>query len=328
MDALKTLGVLALLAWGSGVHALDARDAQTAPASQNSYVWRLAAGGDLLAAVPESDAPGATLVLAPLEPVLATDGGNVATGINSILSLPLSNASRVNFGTGQQWVVSAAQRSAPWCNNLAGMLVYGASPADCQAMSDDAREPVLSRNQAVVGYATDRFDVTLGYGVTSGVSSTPFSGAATAPLGVDYLGLGALRGRDATGQDFALSGTWRFDPLTAVRVTASVGETLMREPLAPVWTSFEHAALGVGVSRGPFSGNVVGRVVRGPATAIEPAWGGLDIGVAWRTPWRGELSFGARNLLSTGPEPGTNPAEAEFDRDTSRTPYVQYKQDL
>ena len=330
MDALRTIGLLGLCLIGlnpiGNVHAQD-RDTRTAPVSGSGYVWRLTAGGDVLAAVPESNSKDATLVLAPLEPALAADGVNLATGLNGVLNVPLTEASRLTFGAGQQWVVATPQRAAPWCGNVAGLLAYSAAAHECVGV-DDARLPSLSRNQASVGFATDRFDVSVGYGVTSGHSSG-FQGPASAPLGIDYLGLAAAQGRDASGQDFALSGTWRFTPLTALRVTAAIGETALREPLAPTWTDFEHAAFGVGLSRGPFSGNLVGRVVRGPATAIDPAWGGLDIGVAWRTPWRGELSFGARNLLSTGPEPGvTNPAEAELDRDTARTPYVQYKQDL
>lgn len=332
MDALRTIGLLGLCLIGltligsTDVHAQD-RDTRTSPVTGSGYVWRLTAGGDVLAAVPESNSKDATLVLAPLEPAIAADGVNLATGLGGVLNVPLTEASRLTFGAGQQWVVATPQRAAPWCGNVTGLLAYSAGAHECVGPADDARLPALSRNQASVGFATDRFDVSLGYGVTTGHAGA-FQAPASAPLGIDYLGLAAAHGRDANGQDVALSGTWRFSPLTALRVTAAIGETTLREPLAP-WTDFEHAAFGVGLSRGAFSGNLVGRVVRGPATAIEPAWGGLDLGVAWRTPWRGELSFGARNLLSTGPEPGVaNPAEAELDRDTARTPYVQYKQDL
>lgn len=330
MDALKTLGMLALGLIGGGALA---QSELPPPAASEGYVWRLAAGGDLLAAVPGSDRPGATLVLAPLEPALAADGANVATGIEGVLNIPVTQRSRLQFGAGQQWIVAAPARAAPWCGNLAGLLVYAASPSDCQAYADlgDVREPALARNQASVGYASDRFDLSLNYGVTSGNTLVPFSAGSTTPLGIDYLGLagaGAIAA-DASGRDLGVSGTWRFDPLTALRVTASIGETTLRQPLMPAWTQFDHAALGLGVSRGPFSGSIVGRVVRGPANAAEQNWRGLDIGVAWRTPWQGELSFGARNLLSSGPEPGTvSPGESTLERDTARTPYVQYKQDL
>lgn len=333
MDALKTIAFLTLSSWGAGAVAFEAAGPIPPAAEQTSYVWRIAAGGDVLAAVPASDAPGAALILAPLEPALAADGLSVATGVNGALSLPINPAARASISAGRQWIVSAPARAAPWCGNLAGLMVYSSSAADCQVLAEiDAREPALARSHANLGYGTDRFDVSLGYGITRGRANSSYSGADAAPLGLDYLGLSGLsnlQGRDASGHDLALSGTWRFDPLTALRVTAAVGETLLREPLAPTWHGFEHAALGLGVSHGPFSGSVVGRVVRPAGNALDPAWSGVDIGVAWRTPWRGELSFGARNLLSSGPEPGaSNPAEAEFDRDTARTPYVQYKQDL
>jgi hypothetical protein len=327
MDALKTFGFGVLALWATGAAALDEVNPNDVASTSGGYVWRLAAGGDVIAAVPNPDNRGASLVLAPLEPALAAEGQ--LAGIGGTLSLPYGDRSRVQFGAGHQWVVAAPARAAPWCGNLAGLLVYSSSPSECQGSELDAREPLLSRNQASIGYATDRFDVSLGYGLTTGTASSPFSTNAVTPLGIDYLGLAGAFGRDASGQDVSLGGTWRIAPLTSLRVTASLGETSLREPLAPGWVDFDHAALGLGVSRGPFSGSVVGRVVRGPATSVAPAWGGLDIGVAWRTPWRGELSFGARNLLSTGPEPGlSNPAETELERDVSRTPYVQYKQDL
>ena len=52
-------------------------------------------------------------------------------------------------------------------------------------------------------------------------------------------------------------------------------------------------------------------------------WTALDLGVSWRTPWRGEISVGAQNLWSA-------PLDAPRDADPNqaRTPYIQYRQDL
>jgi len=54
-------------------------------------------------------------------------------------------------------------------------------------------------------------------------------------------------------------------------------------------------------------------------------WSAIDLGVTWRLPWRGELSVGAQNVWSSGNAP-SSPAGPEPDQ--SRTPYVQYHQDL
>src|SRR5687768_693013 len=134
MDALRTIGLLGSCLIGAGLiglplvsadaHAQD-RDARTAPVSGSGYVWRLTAGGDVLAAVPESNSKDATLVLAPLEPAIAADGVNLATGLDGVLNVPLTEASRLTFGAGgQQWVVATPARAAPWCGNVAGLLAY------------------------------------------------------------------------------------------------------------------------------------------------------------------------------------------------------------
>jgi hypothetical protein len=47
--------------------------------------------------------------------------------------------------------------------------------------------------------------------------------------------------------------------------------------------------------------------------------------VTWRLPWSGSLSVGAQNLWSSG-TPANTPVGPEPDQ--SRTPYVQYHQDL
>ena len=54
-------------------------------------------------------------------------------------------------------------------------------------------------------------------------------------------------------------------------------------------------------------------------------WNSIDLGVTWHLPWQGSLSFGAQNVWSSGNSANT-PAGPEPDQ--SRTPYVQYHQDL
>ena len=74
------------------------------------------------------------------------------------------------------------------------------------------------------------------------------------------------------------------------------------------------------------------RVVRADGQGGDPAaaWTGFDLGVSWRTPWRGELSFGAENLISRGDINALPdvPPTTEADQSAARTPYVRYKQDL
>ena len=53
-------------------------------------------------------------------------------------------------------------------------------------------------------------------------------------------------------------------------------------------------------------------------------WTALDLGVSWRTPWRGEISVGAQNLWSAP----LDAAPRDVDPSQARTPYIQYRQDL
>ena len=60
-------------------------------------------------------------------------------------------------------------------------------------------------------------------------------------------------------------------------------------------------------------------------------WGvGLDLGVSWRTPWQGELIFGAQNVLNKTPDTSQWPLPdlPAIEAPGGRIPYVRYKQDL
>jgi len=91
--------------------------------------------------------------------------------------------------------------------------------------------------------------------------------------------------------------------------------------LAERWDS---KSLSVGGGYGPFSANIVGRVVdmRG-----QPGnkWEGLGLGLTWRTPWSGQLTVGAENVITRGRNPFA-PSNGEADQGT--VPYVRYEQGL
>lgn len=82
-------------------------------------------------------------------------------------------------------------------------------------------------------------------------------------------------------------------------------------------------SLSVGTSVGRFGANVIGRVVDSP---MQPGrWEGLDLGLSWRTPWSGQLSVGAENVVTRGRNPF---APNSANQDEGAVPYVRYQQDL
>ena len=54
--------------------------------------------------------------------------------------------------------------------------------------------------------------------------------------------------------------------------------------------------------------------------------GSLGLGLSWRTPWSGQLTVGADNLVTRGKNPFA-PAASQGD-DEGAVPYVRYEQDL
>jgi hypothetical protein len=100
-------------------------------------------------------------------------------------------------------------------------------------------------------------------------------------------------------------------------------------------STLDQKALSFGIDHGPVSGSIIGRSMQPevnnpgmPNTGLYPdrRWNSIDLGVTWRLPWQGSLSFGAQNVWSSGN--ATNTPAGPPQPDQSRTPYVQYHQDL
>jgi hypothetical protein len=86
------------------------------------------------------------------------------------------------------------------------------------------------------------------------------------------------------------------------------------------WTSRQ---LNLGGGVGSFGVNVIGEVIDTPG---HDQWGRLGLGLSWRTPWSGQLSVGADNLVTRGKNPFA-PTSVQGE-DEGAVPYVRYEQDL
>lgn len=110
-----------------------------------------------------------------------------------------------------------------------------------------------------------------------------------------------------------------------VSIAGTVAKARLQSPseipgFSDRWTSRQ---LNVGGGIGDFGVNVIGEVVDTPG---RDRWGSLGLGLSWRTPWSGQLTVGADNLVTRGKNPFA-PASNEGD-DEGAVPYVRYEQDL
>ena len=97
----------------------------------------------------------------------------------------------------------------------------------------------------------------------------------------------------------------------------------MADAPAALISQWDSTSISVGAGYGPFSANIVGRVIDAPGR--EGKWEGLGLGITWRTPWSGQLTVGADNVITRGKNPFA-PRNAGDDEGT--VPYVRYQQDL
>lgn len=210
-------------------------------------------------------------------------------------------------------------------------LEYGLGP-QLQAHAEVSERSWANSNLRVLGsevgatFDTGRYSV----GVSVGASSTPNNNAVLprvlpgAAPGVD-----GLSSFDSSAQLNA-HGRLALGSKSGIDLGASVGRIHLLPGNLLGINTLDQKALSFGVDHGPLSGVLIGRTMQ-PQAGIpgglnaDRRWNSIDLGVTWRLPWRGSLSVGAQNLWSSG-TPANTPVGPEPDQ--SRTPYVQYHQDL
>jgi hypothetical protein len=127
-------------------------------------------------------------------------------------------------------------------------------------------------------------------------------------------------------------GRFAFNNNSGVLLGASMGRIRLLPGNLMGLTTLDQKALSFGIDHGPISGSIIGRTMQpepgltNNSFTADRRWNSIDLGVTWRLPWQGSLSFGAQNLWSSGNANNTPVGPPEPDQ--SRTPYVQYHQDL
>ncbi|HEU4992833.1 MAG TPA: hypothetical protein VFT52_10130 [Luteimonas sp.] len=89
--------------------------------------------------------------------------------------------------------------------------------------------------------------------------------------------------------------------------------------LADRWSS---KSVTFGGGYGAFGASIVGHVLDTPG---QSAFSGLGLGLTWRTPWSGQLTVGADNVVTRGKNPFS---AGSVENEDGAVPYVKYEQDL
>lgn len=157
----------------------------------------------------------------------------------------------------------------------------------------------------------------------AGMLGDSLVGHPLALSGLDTLGMWAQR---LENQSLRLDSLINLGPQARMLVGGDVGRSRLLA-LDGSELQWETAELSFGLGYGAFTGQLTGRLIELPREGQH--WSTLDIGVSWRTPWRGELSVGARNVLGSGDAAHWPLNELPVVEDPSaRVPYVRYQQDL
>ena len=254
-------------------------------------------------------------------PVLNWDSGK----LEAVLLLePATSAT----GAGARWRFGKTTLEATYglqtgdslallCDRRSGMApAIGQLASNCVLASLDSDKPGNNSRHTSAGVSLARNGGKLGLSFGKGRDTLP---ALLAP--------GQAGGAQYSENDFSLFA----EKAISREGFVSVGGTVARARLLPATDAPQQLAdqwntrsLSVGGGYGPFSANVVGRVVEVPGQP-DGKWEGLGLGLTWRTPWSGQLTVGAENVVTRGKNP-FSPGNGTADEGTM--PYVRYEQGL
>ncbi len=214
---------------------------------------------------------------------------------------------------------------------MSSELQYGLSP-HLQAHAGVSQRSWADSSARIIGsevgatYSSGRYSLGLSVAsdsVPNNVPSLPRILPGAMPGSVN-----GLSGFDSSSQVSA-RGRVALDGKSGIDLGASVGRIHLLPGNLLGLNTLDQKAISFGVDRGSVSGSIVGRMMQ-PEAGVQGVnatqrWSSIDLGVTWRLPWQGQLSIGAQNLWSSG---SSNNTPVGPEPDQSRTPYVQYHQDL
>jgi hypothetical protein len=216
----------------------------------------------------------------------------------------------------------------------ASSLQYGITPnVSAQAgvtQRSWTNQPRIIGSEVGATYSSGRYSL----GLSVAQDQVPNTTALPRVLPGAVTGVNGLADFDSSTQVNA-RGRFALSNNSGVLLGASMGRIRLLPGNLMGLNTLDQKAVSFGIEHGAVSGSIIGRTMQPeqgfglpPTYATDRRWNSVDLGVTWHLPWQGSLSFGAQNLWSSGGNNNVNTPSGPPEPDQSRTPYVQYHQDL
>lgn len=281
------------------------------------------------------------LLCVPLLAAGQTMGGDQASNAAWMQQLASSKSAQPAQGSlllqSQSAATAGAQNDSMLSlNPLAGgtvsssTLQYGVTPSVTAQASVTQRswvtQPRVVGSEVGATYNAGRYSL----GVSVAQDQVPNTTPLPRVLPGAVTGVNGLPDFDSSTQVNA-RGRFALNNNSGVLLGASLGRIRLLPGNLLGLSTLDQKALSFGVDHGPITGSIIGRTMQPEAGmpssfTADRRWNSIDLGVTWHLPWQGSLSFGAQNIWSSGN--ATNTPVGPPEPDQSRTPYVQYHQDL
>lgn len=288
-----------------------------------------------------SHSSGRIEALLLLDPVDTSLSGNALDRVLNPGKPSLGLGARLQLGDNNQLQAALQLESdgiALLCDDSHGLSqALGALGEHCLLATLGAEDPLLAASsqgaRAGVDWNLSGTNVDLSFGLSwlraeteAPWQSAPVSALHRLGLGSNSLDLIGAWAQRLDSQHLRMTGLVDLGPQARLLLGGDIGRNRLQTRLGND-LEWDSAALSLGLGYGDFSGLLTGRLIEVPQGGAP--WRSLDIGVSWRTPWRGQLSVGARNVLGDSDTSRWPLAELPSIEDPSaRVPYVRYQQDL
>ena len=279
-----------------------------------------------------SGANGELLAVVALPGALGNSPADPTPAYNGPSAWQLAGSTAAN-AAGLRWQLGDGFHADAMFGQYRTATSLGCTSANCGAAPASNWSRSALTGVLGMGWTASDGSLDISYGLSwlQSQSSTPLLGEfPTINTAVPVLTLPGLQSYTIDDEaSLYARGRWQFGEGPAVDLSASYGRGRMSQigavnAFAP-GVDLDQLSLSLGLDAGSLRGAIVGHVLRSDDPVFAgKRWTTLDLGVSWRTPWSGELSVGAQNVLSAP----LNSARDAADASQARTPYIQYRQDL